>query len=217
MIKLKLKSDFNSYYDHAFDSDGFEFRRVTTDGPTRIEMFKYFQKLGFATPLFGTHSTFVNQGFLPKAKVVVHNDIKMHCGEGKELKEFCELDEQDKQCFLVQYIPNPENLFGNYKSRSTRFLFVGFRCFRMEYISNEDWRSNCGDGDIINFYEIDMPYWRNKVHYPLVAIDFVGDELDLKAIDFNVAPGVPSDIHSFVPASQFVLEIKKWFKGEFNG
>lgn len=208
MFPLKINSDFRQLYDVFFDKEGLEFRRMTKEGPNRFEALQFMQQIGLKTPLYGHYADFEKQGY--QQQVVVHKSIYTHNGDKKYLKWFSELDEEEKRCLLVQFIPYPINTgVSEVKGHSTRYLFIGHRCFKMDYISYDDWRSNCGDGDIINLCEIyPYPKYRDLVYYPLFAIDFVGD---MYAIDFNTAPGVPSEVTKMVCNSEIVHEIKRWY------
>jgi hypothetical protein len=177
-------------------------------------MFQMFRSLKIPTPLHGYYEDFKQCPFLDTQRVVVHTDIHAHCGEGKQLLKFCDLTEHNKD-FLVQYIPTAVNgPLSNVKSHSYRLLFVGDRQFRYEYISLDDWRSNCGDGDILGCVEIynNLPAWRNSIYYPLFAIDFVGAEHAMKAIDFNISPGLTgTGVNKLMGSCQAVLAIKNWY------
>lgn len=216
-MQLKLNSDFFDYYDSVFDEDGLEFRRVTTDGPNRKQMFYLFKRLGLQTPLFGNYQDFVNNIYA--GQVVIHKNINSHIGQDKELKYFGLLTEEDRQCFLVEYIYHPLTILFDYKGLSTRYLFVGNRCFKMRYTSDNDWRSNCGNSWVSDFdMVVPIPIYRSRIPYPMFAIDFVGDDMELKAIDFNVAPGIPKEfLNKYMSPTQIYLELKSWYKDYCNG
>lgn len=74
-IKLKLKSDFRDFYDHAFSLDGEEFCRMTSMGPTRQEMFQVFSQRNINTPIHGQVED------LEAEYLVVYIDNMSHCGE----------------------------------------------------------------------------------------------------------------------------------------
>lgn len=213
MVKLRLKSNFSDYYDPAFDEVGLEFRRFTDDGPSRVAMFQMFRALKIPTPSHGYYKDFLGSP-LSGENFVVHENIKLHCGEGKHLLPFSKID---KNCphFMVQHISTKINgCLSNVKSHSYRFLFVGDRQFRYEYISLNDWRSNCGDGDITGCFELFncLPAWRNQIYYPIFAIDFVGSENDKKAIDFNIAPGLQgTGVNKLMGSYSAVIAIKNWY------
>lgn len=205
MLKLKLKSDFSDWYDHAFDLEGLEFKRMMTDGPSRPEMFKLFSKLKIKTPLYGTYNQ-IKDSLSKESYVVIHYDEKAHCGEGKCKKQIKDLSPFDKNFFLVEYI-NTE--YSNYKSSSSRILCIGDRSFKYIYKNYDDWRSNYGASVISEFKEIKTPSWRSYIDKPLFAIDFV---IGL-AIDFNVSPGTyNTGVKDYMSAAQIVLEIKNWIR-----
>lgn len=215
MLKLKLKSDFSDWFDPCFDDEGIEFRRMTEDGPKRSQMFRIFQKIGLKTPFFGYFDTFLDY-FDENALIIAHLDENAHCGEGKILKKLKDLTKVEKKCFLVQYIPTSETFLKDYKSMTKRLLFIGHRCFCLYYMSHDDWRSNCGQCEVVNISEISpCPVWRNKIFYPLFGVDFVGNDTDWLAIDLNISPGtLGTGIQQYMSAAQIVLEIKAWFKDQ---
>ena len=89
---------------------------------------------------------------------------------------------------------------------SYRHLQIGDRAFWIRYTSFNDWRSNCGDGDI------DLIEERNiiPIKQPLFAIDFVKYNNNYYAIDFNIAPGIKgTGIEKIIPAKQVVELIKE--------
>ena len=213
-MKLKLKSNFWQPWMAAFDSDGQEFRLVTTDGPNRIEQHKIFKKASIPTPLFGTYNFFLKNQYDPQKKVVVYDDINAHLGEGKRLVVFGELKDDEKPICLCEYIDSPISSDQKYVSKSTRLLCVGDYTFQYDYISFDDWRSNNGEGDITESKMIYTPAWRCKIPYAFFAIDMVGPDSNLKAIDFNIAPGIQSNFP--LPATQMVLSIKSWLQKYAN-
>lgn len=216
-MKLKLVSDFHDYYDIMFDKEGLEFRRFTNEGPNRIQIFSILRGLGLKTPFFGKVEDLLVK-FSEDTKIVVYTDITKHCGEGKELITLGEAKNEYRGFWASQYIRNElqDVALNTYKGKSTRFLFVGNRFFRMDYISTEDWRSNVGDGDIIGCHEEVSPKWRNMIYFPLYSIDFVG-EYELFAIDFNIAPGtIGTGLNKILHPSDAVNAIKKWYKETCN-
>lgn len=213
MFKLKLKSDFTETYDAFFDKEGLEFRRLTHEGPTRLEMFGEFHRLGLNTPKFGGYMLFMDDN--PENFVVVHTGNK-HNGEGKELKRLKEVNHKEQgSCLFCEYNFPTLSLEPNIKGQSTRILCVGNRAWSLEYFSYDDWRSNCGDGDVHIKSEISLPGWRKQLYYPLVAIDFVGPPTGLKAIDLNIAPGLRG-IKLGLQGYEIVNLIKEYYKSLVN-
>ena len=214
---LKLQSDFLDFYDHAFDLDGYSYRRVTTDGPDRAEMIAQFKHAGIPTPKFGRYADFVRWQFSSDGRVVVYTDLKAHCGEGKKLKRFGTICCAERETFLMEYIPFGDLTCSEYFSKSTRYLLIGDRCFVYNYFSKDDWRSNCGDVDISEPKETEVPSWRYCLYYPMFAVDFVEDKGVLKAVDLNIAPGAKGiGLEKLIKPAQIVEQIKKWFSDTAN-
>ena len=220
-MKLELKSDFSEFYDSYFDLNLHQdfsfktFRRITTDGPDRLAMFSCFRLLGIPTPKYGYLLDFQKFKFSPDLDIVVYTNPNVHCGEGKELMSFRKfVNSPVFHGFLIsEYISNCSPPLNYYISKSTRYLFIGKEAFIYDYVSFSDWRSNCGDGDILNFRRIDTPNWRKSLNYPLLAIDFVGTDGNLHAIDLNVAPGIFGvPVKSVLTGEQIVNLIKNWIE-----
>jgi hypothetical protein len=148
----------------------------------RQAMFEAFEKLKLPTPAWGAADNFHQQEM-----VVAYTDTLAHCGEGKELGKAWDFP--------------PDMLVSRYEAEQPG---VSYRYFNIcgisawfKHYSTEDWRSNCGDGDLEEMpqfncvQEIDDQL-RHAFWNPVYAIDFVAargrDELVLKAIDFNPAP-----------------------------
>lgn len=210
-LKLKLISDFREpFYDHWFDLEGKEFRRVTTDGLDRPEMIDLFRKTGLKTPKFGKYEDFLEMNYSDNKYVIVYTDIRKHCGEGKNRKLFGKLEGGEKNYYLMEYVDTWDD---DYFGRSTRYLFIGNEyCFKYEYGSRDDWRSNCGDLEITIPKQIDILKWRDGISYPLFAIDFVDNKKELLAIDLNCAPGISDLFKGILKPSDIVKAIKNWYK-----
>lgn len=182
MIKLKLESDFRDWYDWAFDSKGdVVFRRVTTDGMSRREMLCFLEKAGFNPPRHGFFESMVECD-----KIVLYTDERSHRGDGKKIVSVKEILKEGKfgdyeEYYCSEYIEGPPV--------STRLLQIGWMGWMLEYKSDDEWRSNCGNVEIkILGPNHGLKRWMD---YPLWAVDFVKDkDGKLHAVDFNIAPGV---------------------------
>lgn len=202
-LTVKLISDFREDYDHWFDSpynSQLEFRRMTTEGPSRSEMFELFENNEILTPKHGVvKDMFQGENSYRKSRktVVVYLDDKSHCGENKIKLSYPEA--------LIRY---PNNYCSQYirgNKQSWRYLQIGERAFLLLYSSDDEWRSNCGDVNIEVLGEVDeyglvaskYPFalycgmLNLRAHHVLFAVDFVNDCFgNLFAVDFNVAPGI---------------------------
>lgn len=215
-MKLKLKSNFWEPWHAQFDSEGIEFRLITTDGLNRVEMFHLFNRIGIPTPLFGIYGDFVKNNFDNDKKVVLYDDIRSHFGEDKRLCVFSELNSEDKLLYMSEYINYPVVALSQFIAKSTRYLFIGNSAVRYDYYSYNDWRSNNGRTYITEPAYLEVPKWRQDINYAMFALDFVGEAHELKAIDLNCSPGMPPSIHEFFSAQQMVSLIKEWYKKHIN-
>lgn len=196
MGNAKLVSDFRETYDSWFDLDGTEFRRVTTDGPSRVEMFTILESLGYHVPPHGSVQNTIGRWWEQEhcwlTNLVIYDDLYSHCGNNKRLMSESQIkwdgninrlhnyyDLQNKFCsaFIGK--------FGN--PTSFRLLKIGTRIFWLEYQSDDLWRSNCG---AVEAKIVDTEIAEDKLmQWPLLAIDFVIGK-EMYAVDFNVAPGI---------------------------
>ncbi len=204
--KVRLISNFYDYYDHEFDVYNAEltFERKSTGGMARREMLEYLQSLGFVVPVFGKPTEIHDR--LPAGwQVVVHLDETSHRGEDKIKLPLREAAEQYHNHLAVEYIPSlPDGL-----GQTWRHLQIGDKVFWLEYTSQNDWRSNCGDVEIRLFSHMKDGYhpW---IDYPLFAIDFILIQDTAYAIDFNIAPGVRgTGVENILPAAVAAEAIKK--------
>lgn len=220
-MTLKLVSDFRDYYDHWFDREGFELRRITTDGPSRPDMFNLFEMARIHTPRHGLVKDMPTD---TKWAVVYLNETS-HRGEGKELMLADDARRLYPDKFYSEYLNFPNNeptlsYKNQYFGSSWRELFIGDRSYFLHYINCDDWRSNVGD-DIRIECETDRVGKRGKkdLHYPLYAIDYVWDpqKSDFAAVDLNIAPGIGgTPIEDVLPGQQIVYELKNWIKINFK-
>lgn len=205
MVNVKLNTDFIDMYDHWFDLEGeLVLNRRMNQGPNRIEMYKMLNAVGLKTPKFGMvadlykdlASQWGGKDAMQKAEygklieMVVYTDLTSHVGEGKIKVSLEEARDQYPGHFASQFIPTSKT----YASRTERLLVVGRHHLWIEYISKDDWRSNCGDVQMTgldpNFTHGGRPVQINELQIPLYAIDFVAVGNERLAIDFNVSPGI---------------------------
>lgn len=214
-------SDFRDYYDHYFDRDGFELRRVTTDGPSRSEMFKLFKGSRIHTPRNG----FVKDMPSDVKWMVVYQDESLHRGEGKLLMPAVEARQSYPELYCSEYLSFPKNeptmsYKEKYFGSSWRELVIGNNYFFLHYINCDDWRSNVGDDiriELNSEHRGKRP--KKDLHYPLYAIDYVFDDQvgDFAAVDLNVAPGIGgSPVEEVLSGSLLVAELKRWIGTSFK-
>jgi len=183
-MKLQLKTNFIDYYDHHFDLDGAVFSRMNNEGMNRGQMFGFMRNHGLNTPLYGIVMHLKHALYLEdKDRIVVYTNENIHCGEGKLLMTFKEAMEKYPLCLCTEYLNDNPFEYGV----SYRHLQIGNKAFWIRYISYNDWRSNCGEGDIEIIDE--KPIIPIK-HKPLFGIDFVEKAGIYYGIDFNVSPGI---------------------------
>lgn len=195
-FKLRLVSDFNNFYDAWFDLEGPALYRLTNSGLDKRNQFKFMESIGLKCP---RHGLVKDMDFLSlDDSVVAYWDEMAHAGDGKEKYTYSH---------ALKYYPNLycSEFVQGHPGCSERYLFIGNRCFRYSYRS-EDWRSNVdstiSEPDEVFGYEL-----RKTFNNPLCAFDFVG----WLAIDFNIAPGLNGfGLEKLISGLEVVKELKKF-------
>lgn len=199
---MRLVSNFSDYYDAWFDRDGPEFRRMGTEGLSKQDQFKLLVKAGYQVPPHGLAGEILDMWWEAEKQwvgsVVVYTDPMAHTGDGKEwrsrswfrwngnISQYNEVYQRG-QFFASAYLGG--KYFPAIPSCSWRLLQVGPHQFWIEYWSDTDWRSNCGEGGCKVIEERLNVGYHETIQLPLFAIDFVIGR-EMYAIDFNTAPGI---------------------------
>jgi hypothetical protein len=192
--RIALKTDYHDCYDVWLERPGSGapcLGRMAGDSWSvhRSDMFDLFDRLGLAHPAYGRVA-----GFGPGDRIVVYSEPFAHCGEGKRFTTGAEaMADGLGDAFASAYV-------ADLPGHSYRLFVIAGRGAWFQHWSVEDWRSNCGDGDLsslnsdhgtllgVEAIEAACAPVRN----PVYAIDFVGqrvaDGLRLLAIDWNPAP-----------------------------
>ena len=189
-MALKLVSDFRDFYDHQFESHGTPFLRLSKGGMSRREMFPYFSVLGLETPKNGEVSTLAPELLSDvmaghATELVVYTDEYAHCGDGKVRVRASDALRLYPDRFCSEYLSTS----GSGAGRSLRYPQIGSRKWWLSYWSDEDWRSNSGEGGVSIINEEPAGY-HPLVPAPLFAIDFLPIGSKRLAVDFNTAPGL---------------------------
>ncbi|BDB12868.1 hypothetical protein [Acidithiobacillus ferrooxidans] len=225
MTKIRIESDFRDYYDHAFcgawETPDFTYERMSTGGMSRPAMFVAFESVGLNTPRHGLVRDLIPElkkeyaGYCEhlNLKVVVHTSEYAHAGEGKELLAYDQAMKKRRNAFAVEFIPTA---LGNNHATSYRYLRVGTRVFWMEYESQDDWRSNCGDCSVKYLSESADTVTAEAVFFresPLLALDFLKVGQKMLAIDLNVAPGLRgTGIEKIMKPDGVYQEVQNWYR-----
>jgi len=189
MTTVALESDYHDCYDVWLEREGDVcFSRVAEDSwsVSRSDMFHLFDTLGIDHPEF-TQVLYVD----PFKSWVVYVDAYAHCGEGKLLVTEGVFPQDADSCYASEYIPD-------FPGVSYRYFVVAGKGAWFKHWSTEDWKSNCGDGDLSpmtegfqnqDYIEVACKFIKN----PVYAIDFVAQRVPegssrLLAIDWNPAP-----------------------------
>lgn len=210
MVDIHLKSDFRDYYDHCYTArdTGFDVthRRLSRDGISRRVNLDTLVAMGCRVPPYGRVITLTPRIPTVASKaLVVYTDQYAHAGEGKVLVTPQQALARHPYRLAMVYLPPDEGVGTSY-----RLLVIGRRGFWLRYRAAEDWRSNCGDGDIKLVEEVNPP--TNAVSLPLYAVDFVRYRNRLYALDFNSAPGLSgTGIESIMRPPAIYAELQAWY------
>lgn len=195
-----MKSDFRDFYDHWFEIRGHHpvFERMATGGLDRPGLFRFLESLDMRVPRYGLVRDLVpllreerealldaRPATVYKDRVVVYLDTRTHRGEGKKLMAGADALHLYPDHYASEFIPGPRGV-----PVSWRYLQVGDRPFWLEYRSDDEWRSNCGNVEIRVMAAVNQSRIHPRIPHPLYAIDFVWSGLKAYAVDFNIAPGI---------------------------
>jgi len=205
--RVSLRTDYHDCYDVWLDRPALGqpcFSRMAADSWSvhRSQMFALFDHLGLPCPAYQQASLFG-----AAEAIVLYEAPYSHCGEGKRLTTGAEAVATGLgDVFASAFVPDFPGL-------SYRYFVVAGHGAWFEHWSTEDWRSNCGDGDlapisgrhgrILNIEAIENAC--QPLRNPVFAIDFVARKtpngIQLLAIDWNPAPrlaGTPAHAEMFV-------------------
>lgn len=221
-MNLRLLSDFREDYDIWFDREGQIFTRFAEDFLTKRNQLTLLDAAGFNTPkhnyLYKLYN-YVNWSEDDSIKnFVVYINHLAHRGEGKivltredvskeSLKEFSK--DSILNCYASQYISTEDKP----SNKTHRILNIGNRQFRINYSSDDPWRSNCGNVKVEFDTEIfgDMMIPSPLEGRALWAVDFAGG---IFAIDLNTSPGLRGTGIEDVLKPKEVVDLIKEFYGK---
>lgn len=202
-MPLRLVSDFNDFYDSAFSSEGTPFVRMSQDGRTPMQVLDSLKELGYRVPVYGEVRQVVDemcyQWFqdVPRLKqgasttarvlgtlmsVVVFDSLSPQRPRKKRLVPAWQAWESLPNQFCVEYLESPSS------GVSWRYVQIGKRRWWLEFESPSDWRSTCGDYQVLLLGE-DAPAYHPAFPYPLFSVDCVPGR-HLYTIDFHTAPRI---------------------------
>jgi hypothetical protein len=208
-VKLQLRSDFRDFYDHMFDRSGDVFERFTRTDMHRRDVFELLSRAGYKVPPHGTAAKIKSVFHAPDDgwTVVAYDDPFAHRGEGKRKTGVNTLD-PETYCSL--YLGTLSEITAT--NVSYREVWIGRLWIGMCYRSNDEWRSNVGDVEIVTTgMSEDIPRPDAFVNFPLVAVDLVGSMDDGYAVDLNTAPGL-SAVRDMLRAGEVVDHIKEFLE-----
>ena len=137
-------------------------------------MFALFDHLGLPHPRYQSAALFA-----PEDAIVLYEEPFAHCGEGKRLTTGAEaLAMGHGDLYASAFVPD-------FPGDSFRYFVVAGAGGWFEHWSTEDWRSNCGDGDLAPLTPRHGPFLDlagletacRRIRNPVFAIDFVAQRV----------------------------------------
>jgi hypothetical protein len=224
---IALKTDFLDYYDHQFSgpltTPRHTLHRMSSGSLPRDEMFPLLKKHGFTIPKCGLVKDIVpemvkdycncsHERLVELLEVVVYIDLLAHRGEGKLKLSLKDALSKYPDNFASEYLQPTRNGLG----LTYRLLRIGFKTVILEYFSNNDWRSNCGEVDIEvldvrDRLKTNIPAFLGE--HPLLAVDLVAIGQKLFAIDINTAPGLRgTGLEKIMTSKEIYQEIEAYIQ-----
>lgn len=220
-MTLVLESDYEDYYDGAFDqpsgdgSDPLFLRRSDRVMP-RLEMFGVIQARGLNVPRHGLGRVIDRIIYADdEIQLVVYPD-RYRSDEPLRL-----IDRNEASNYPDAQIAERIGSSNGYYTRQgilvqslvTRYIYIGSTRIRIEQSSEDDWRSNMG---IMRSTVIEvMNNTHNPFMYPLIAVDMVGSAFGACCINLDTAPVLRgTGIEAHLPPERVVDLIKRAILGE---
>lgn len=210
-MDLVLASDYTEAYDFEFKKTGTRFDRYKKSHLTREECFFLLTNCGFKTPhhglvedlvpfLFEFYSTenlklivYLNNYYHTRSSIVVLDAKKaFNLYKDKYSSEFIKCDEEKATTYTylkigrldfgIVYTANDNSLFSNELNNST----IKVAC------------SGEGTG------------YHPKIKFPIFSIDYINNNNQLYAIDFNISPSITeTKIQVFLSPQEIYKEIAR--------
>ena len=187
-LKIKLRSDFNDYYDHAFASNAFPadyvFNRMSTNEIDRGEQFCVMDTTFRGNRISVVEHALAKDYFgLYRELVVVYLDPLAHRGENKLITTIEDARDRFPDCLCSKYWGRKPMV-----AESMRHLQIGDQAWQIDYTGYGSWMSN--NAPVVDIKVVGSIPPFNQVgagkYYAMFAIDFVNGT----AIDFNTSPGL---------------------------
>ena len=195
-MKIKLRSDFDDYYDGCFDDEGIPFDRLAESGPYRREMYAFLEQAGYRVPRHGTVEEMAariarewqemnvpvsEQVVRQMTELVVYGVERGHGGNNHLVSVDDALDIFPHH-YCAEYIRVQPSGLG----WSLQHLQIGDRHWWLSYTSANNWRSNAGDCKVEILEEGPRGY-HDTITEPIFSIDLLPAQ-QLCAIDYNIGP-----------------------------
>lgn len=216
-MKIKLRSDFDDYYDGYFDHEGVIFDRLSECGPYRRAMYALLEQAGYRVPKHGSveemAARITGEGrqmevpmnepvARPMTDLVVYARERGH-GGNNHLVSVAEALRIFPGHYCTEYIP----VQSGERGWSLQYLQIGDCHWWLSYASNNNWRSNVGDYKV-EIIEEGPRGFHGFFAEPVFSIDFLPVQ-ELYAIDFNINPQlVGTGIENILPPTEVVSLVR---------
>ena len=179
MNGIKIRSDFNDYYDIYSSQDPLlYYDRYLKNCKQRGSALKYLRYLGIKT----IEVKQVNQFFSGDGEIVVYTDPKGHNGNGKYIMTVNNAMQYYGNCLASHYYSEAGDL-------TLKFLQIGKRRFSLYY--KKDNVKSLELGNLIYYKEAEPDYNR-LVGLPIYSIDYISNGVEMIATDFNEVENLQS-------------------------
>lgn len=222
-MKIKLRSDFDDYYDSYFDQEGVIFDRLSECGPYRREMYALLEQAGYRVPRHGSVEEMAarltgegrhievpvnNQPARQMTDLVVYATERGHGGDN-HLVSVAEALSIFPGHYCTEYIP----VQSGERGWSLQYLQIGDRHWWLSYASNNNWRSNVGDYKV-EIVEEGPRGLHDFFTEPVFSIDLLPAQ-ELYAIDFNINPQlVGTGIENILSPAEVVALVRTAMRRE---
>jgi hypothetical protein len=216
MPRVQLISDFYGQepYDHWFDNSGIPLYR-NSKAESRKQGFRHLENMNLRVPYHGTVADMYDIVGHHRPSVVLYHDWYAHRGEGKSLAILHPLtyDTYPQTYAALTIVCHTEPTI------SYRYLRLGLWTCWLRYMSDDKWRSNCGNVQIDLYSQdpttcLSFPERFVDPHaVPLLAIDFVRSIGGMWwAIDYNTSPGIKdTPVLDLITPQEIVHLVKEYY------
>lgn len=209
MVDIKLVTDFEDFYDDAFNNEGsITYERKRENEIPRKDLYKLIHKHRLIPPLHGKVKKFLRK-LDSKALVIVYPEAEKHSGGEKLPMLYRDAYKKHEKDYMSLFI-------GKEVGESYTYVVVGEKVF---FIKNESdiWNTNVNPKRTIEVVAEEDKLEFKPFNYPIYSIDLVHYEKMNKewliAIDFNQAPNLKElGLEPYLSKEEVVKQVAAWYQ-----